>query len=128
MRTPTIVENGKFCTEIESNGSKWAGESPDSIEKLLEVLKEHTIEERFFSSWWTAGKHPKQHWHCPVNYIGKEKELPSYEGWTRFFGNFEEVSHVFRITSNDPEVVELLTNAIKSNKGWKLYYSKNLVA
>jgi len=35
-------------TTIVSNGSKWGGQQPDNIEKLLEVLKYNTIESRFF--------------------------------------------------------------------------------
>lgn len=31
-------------TEIISNGSKWAGEAPDSIEVLCDVLQSHTLE------------------------------------------------------------------------------------
>ena len=38
--------------EIISLGSKWKGEEPDTIDKLLEILKTNTIEERFFSEVW----------------------------------------------------------------------------
>ena len=34
-------------TTIMSNGSKWYGEAPDSIDKLLEVLKENMLDPRF---------------------------------------------------------------------------------
>lgn len=33
--------------EIISNGSKWAGEKPDTIERLMEVLQEYILDPRF---------------------------------------------------------------------------------
>jgi hypothetical protein len=104
---------------IHSNGSKWYGQEPDTIDKLIEVLTSCTIEERFFTSY----KHNLEHGHeyrnlCPIS---------EENGMTMFFGNFEEVSHVFRIETDEPEVIEKLSAAIKANKGWDLYYNKNLV-
>lgn len=109
-------------TVIISNGSKWAGEQPDSIDKLIEVLEsEHVIEERFFKPFENGhGEDRTYHQFCPINKSEKG------EGWMKFFGNFENLSHVFEIETNDPEVVENLTKAIKNNKGWKDYYHKNL--
>ena len=37
--------------EIVSLGSKWKGQENDSVDRLLELLKTHTIEERFFSKY-----------------------------------------------------------------------------
>jgi hypothetical protein len=79
-------------TEIQSNGSKWAGESPDSIEKLIEVLGECRLNERLFGE-----------------FIHRDAR------GLFFFGNFVDVSHVFSITSNDPEVVASLAVAICRN-------------
>lgn len=107
----------KHETTIHSNGSKWYGQEPDSIKKLIEVLKANTIEESFFTHFKHDGK---QYQHCPIdNSINGENVI--------FFGNFEEVSHVFRITTNDPQIIEKLSKAIKENKGWKKYYAKNLI-
>lgn len=117
----------KTKTEIISNGSKWAGEAPDSIEKLLEVLKDNTIEERFFHQF-IANPHsskPKIKSNlCPISH---NQDKYFFEGATLFFGSFEERSHVFRIATNDPEIIEKLSEAIKNNKGWKKYYEKHLV-
>jgi hypothetical protein len=33
--------------QITSNGSKWAGEAPDPVEKLIEVLKTEVLDPRF---------------------------------------------------------------------------------
>lgn len=108
-------------TTIHSNGSKWAGESPDSIEKLIEVLKNNTIEEMFFECFSRRGKDGiKWYQLCPIDKSANGNK-------TIFFGNFEEVSHVFRIETNDPKIITPLSKAIKDNKGWKLYRNKNLV-
>lgn len=107
-------------TIIHSNGSKWAGQEPDTIDQLIYVLKSHTIEERFFHSFSRpTNKGLKWYQLCPVNEM-------DYGDATMFFGNFETISHVFRIESNDPVVIEKLTKAIKNNKGWELYRNKNL--
>lgn len=108
-------------TNIISNGSKWVGEKPDSIEKLLEVLRENTIEERFFFWYQTnpfSKQKPKYEFVTPIGIRN---------GIHTFFGNFEEISHVFRIETDDQDIVSLLTNAIKENKGWKAYYDKNKI-
>lgn len=83
-------------TYINSNGSRWYGEAPATIEDLLNVLKIKTLD-RWFE--------------LHGNFI-----LEGDEGTTRFFGNFFDVSHVFHIITNDPEVVERLTTAIRTNQ------------
>lgn len=119
-------------TTIHSNGSKWAGEQPDSIEKLIEVLKTATIEERFFHKWEKKNHQAPSIWKniCPISINEPSKNEGFYgdpEGHTIFFGNFEEISHVFRIATNDKKLIKKLTKAIKANKGWLKYYDKNLV-
>jgi len=114
-------------TIIESNGSKWGGETPDSIDKLIDVLSKHTLEERFFTWFETTGKYPEKIQRFPIEKITKASRFERYEGYTLFFGNFETVSHVFRIYSNDPDVIEKLTKAIQNNDGWIKYYEKNLI-
>lgn len=111
----------KVETIIHSNGSKWAGEAPDSIEKLIDVLGKNTIEERFFKSFYRNEKEGRRWYQCsPIDdNINKTKKI--------FFGNFEEVSHVFRIETNDEEIINILSDAIKANKGWNLYKEKNLI-
>jgi len=81
-------------TEIRSNGSKWYGEEPDNIETLLGVLAECKLDERHFDGF--------------IHHDAGYREV-------YFFGNFEDVSHVFSIHSNDPAVVAPLTKAIVSN-------------
>jgi len=113
----------KPTTIIHSNGSKWGGEEQDTIDRLIEVLATETIEERFFSTYRVQqeDKTYKELNLCPID---NDEE---HKGLTRFFGNFEALSHVFRIDTNDIAIIERLTKAIKANKGWELYYNKNLV-
>lgn len=81
-------------TTIISNGSRWAGQSPATIEDLLDVL----------------GKHPLSGTHAPFIH---HSEIC---GSTRFFGNFATVSHVFNIDTDDPELIATLTAAIAQNQ------------
>lgn len=103
-------------TKIHSNGSKWYGEEPDTIQKLVERLNLYTIEERFFCKFQRGfGADKKKYTLCPIS-----KENGSYI----FFGNFLEVSAVFNIETNNPEIIQQLKKAIINNKGWKQYIHK----
>src|ERR1022692_4485831 len=105
----------KVKTIVVSNGSKWFGQAPDKIEKLLEVLKTEVIEERFFAKY---KKFYGDKWNfitlCPIS-----KQHPLSGGRDKhytFFGNFEGVSHVFNIETNDPALIEVLKAAIMANE------------
>ncbi len=80
-------------TTITSNGSKWAGEAPDTIETLMEVLQRNTLQR------WTGN---------PVRKIAPDT--------VRFFGNFHEVSHVFNVTTDDPAIIAPLVRLIRENR------------
>jgi hypothetical protein len=82
-------------TTIFSNGSKWVGQQPDSVDTLITVLSEHPLD--------------------PT--LGKPIDRNENTGDSFFFGNFLTVSHVFNICSNEPEVVDRLTVAINANRG-----------
>lgn len=88
-------------TTIHGNGSKWHGEAPDPIEKLFEVLAEHAL---------TRSLHPH------AANVG--------EGRVEFYGNFEAVSHAFRITTDDPALCARLFAAIRENHGRADYKSQ----
>lgn len=81
--------------EITSNGSKWIGQDPDSIDRLVEVLAVEPLDPRF------------------LNY--GRFILPLGGGKVRFFGNFFALSHVFNITTDDPALIGRLTVAIYDN-------------
>lgn len=83
-----------YSTEIISNGCKMYGGIPDDIETLLCLLARYPLNRTF------------------------ERAFIEDRGGNakRFHGNFLEISHVFDIRSNDPEVVGRLTEAIKANR------------
>jgi len=80
---------------IVSNGSKWAGEEPDSLEKLLEVLGSETLDPRF-----------DEH----GGFVTRTSAAR-----VRIFGNFLTVSHVFNIEGTEEELSEAI-EAIEANK------------
>lgn len=82
-----------YTTLIMSNGSKWAGEPPDDIPTLLGVLAEHPLRR-------TRG-----------GFITTDKAI----GTVRFSGNFADVSHAFNIETDDPEIIESVTAAMRKN-------------
>jgi hypothetical protein len=102
-------------TIIHSNGSKWAGEQPDSIDILIERLSIYTIEDRFFCKFKERYNSTQKHVICPISKV---------DGNYMFFGNFEEISGVFRIETNCPDTIKKLRVAIMNNAGWKMYISK----
>lgn len=85
-------------TRVLSNGSKWAGEEPDSIEVLCDRLREYALDP----------------WLAP--FIGT---MP--DGATRFFGNFWEIAGAFHIQTTDPALIELLTGLIEANRSTEGY-------
>lgn len=110
-----------MSTIILHNGSCFAGEEPDNIKELLEILKTETIEERFFSPFILNKYNNEKRKYtnmCPI----KEKD-----GEYTFFGNFERLSHVFHIITTNKDIIKPLSDAIKRNDGWIKYYEKNLV-
>lgn len=97
MTTENIIK-----TVIHSNGSKWAGQEPDSIEKLIEVLNHNELDlERFachgFVTW-------------VDNNDGNDYEHSEVKIW----GNFRNLSHVFDI-NGEYKTLEPLIRAIERN-------------
>ena len=87
-------------TNIISNGSKWAGEDPDTIETLLDVLKEYKLDYR-----------------CRP-FIERFNVCPCGEVY-HFSGNFKNLSHVFSINTNNKELSKTIMSAISENdKNW----------
>jgi len=111
--------------EIKSNGSKWFGEEPDTIEKLLEVLAVEPLDRKFenFGNFiykpftWKYGR---------GNRIVNDKPMyPDNPAMLNFFGNFLRVSHVFNITTDDPVIIAKLRKAIRANKKRPDYLSQD---
>jgi hypothetical protein len=91
-------------TEVQSNGSQWAGEKTNSIQQLLKVLDEYALDRTFEA-------------------FGNFVE-PLETGAISFFGNFQEISHVFHIITTDAELIARLTNAIRANQQRPDYLSQ----
>lgn len=89
-----------MATLVHSNGSKWAGEEPDTIEALLGVLDEYTLDPRFEE--------------CG-NFCWKMSDNTG-DSRLLFFGNFATLSHAFRIETDDPETQKSLLRAIRKNQ------------
>jgi hypothetical protein len=96
--------------EIISNGSKWYGQKPDSIEQLLKVLAVETLDPRFNSFVHTFN--PYRGWN-----EGNEK----YKGCTSISGNFLTLSHAFNIITDEQETISVLTEAINKNLATEEY-------
>ena len=105
--------------KILSNGSRWAGEEPDSIENLLEVLREHPLDRSFehygnfvdtSPLWGPDGTSPNPY--------------PDNPGVVVYSGNFSNLSHGFNIHTDEPEVIALLTDAIRANQQRPDYLSQ----
>jgi len=80
---------------IISNGSKWAGEKPDSVRELIRVLGIETLDPRF------------EDYGTFVYQTGEDQ--------FRAHGNFITVSHVFNIEGTLAEMLPL-ARAIKANR------------
>ena len=68
-----------MTTTIHANGSKWAGQPPDDIEKLIAMLTAHPLDLELSSR-------------------------TAEPGWWTFRGNFQDVSHVFHVETDEPDL------------------------
>jgi hypothetical protein len=91
-------------TEVQSNGSKWAGEKANSLQQLLKALDEYALDRAFEA-------------------FGNFVE-PLENGAISFFGNFQELSHVFHIVTTDEKLIARLTSAIRANQQRADYLSQ----
>ena len=97
-------------TRNDSNGSKWAGQAPDSVEDLVAVLAENPLDPKFEG--YGNFAYPLDVPECWDN----PEAYKQYSGQVRFFGNFAELSHGFNITSDEPETIRKLIEAIRKNQ------------
>lgn len=111
-------------TIITSNGSRWLGEEPASIEELVELMGKEPLDISFEKYGNFIMRNPQ---HAVYLGNGKYKDTgPIFPGedMTRFWGNFANLSHVFQIESSEPAVIELLTDAIRRNQKRADYISQ----
>ena len=102
--------------KITCNGSKWAGQPPDTIETLLEVLATEPLRPEFedygnFIS----------HLDDPEHGYEDEAKREAAKGQVRFWGNFAHLSHSFNIDTDEPELIATLTKAIRDNQATAAY-------
>lgn len=94
-----------MATTIHSNGSRWSGRQSASVEELIEVLATQPLD-RTFEAYGNFI-------FTPEDEAGRPLAEP---GVVRFWGNFLSRSHVFCIDTDDPELIERLTAAIRANQ------------
>lgn len=101
-------------TIIHSNGSKWGGEKPDNIATLKTVLKNNPLDSTF------------------EDYGDFVYEDDNIKGKYWLFGNFKNLSHVFRIETTDINLVNEIRLLVNENKKrpdygseWVRFTSKN---
>ena len=100
--------------EIENNGSKWAGQEPDSVEVLLKVLEQEPLNKTFEE--YGDFCYPLEADFC------KKHNYP--KGTIAFFGNFFKYSHCFSIRTDELPVIKRLASAIENNKQTAAYINQ----
>jgi hypothetical protein len=107
--------------KIISNGSKWAGEQPDSIETLLERLASHALDPRFeeFGNFILPARRARHLGNDQYQDLGPV--YPEAPDAVRFWGNFLELSAVFEVDTDEPELIDRLTSAIRANQATPAY-------
>lgn len=116
-----------MTTKIISNGSHYAGESLDSINKLLDRMKNYALDRSFEAFGNFIIKAPKKYYEvrsAGVRYYVEKEEYLYTEDTVIFFGNFMAYSHVFNIVTTDKKLIKRLTNAIKKNQARADYQSQ----
>lgn len=127
------AQSGPFIF-VNSNGSKWAGQEPDSVKELLDVLELEPLDRSFerYGNFITLNpcegvRNPD--W-CYGSPSGVEpwidgKRIFAVDGVAHFFGNFFKLSHVFSIYTNDADTISKLTKAIRANQLRRDYLSQD---
>lgn len=94
-------------TEILSNGSKWYGQKPDTIEDFLHNLKQYPLDPIFesYGDFVTL--------YNPIKWTESNRK---YKGFYVIFGNFLHGAGVFRIMTNDETLIKTVTELVTANK------------
>ena len=91
-------------TEIRANGSKWYGEKPDGIPTLCNRLRSHPL-----CRWFVTEGAVRTNWNESL----------------RYFGNFEGVSAVFDIVTDDCDDIAMLDAALSAQMA--TFYSDRML-
>ena len=96
-----------MTTKIVSNGSRFAGEAPASLEDLFDLLGREPLDLDWLSSL------PQE---APLlRKGGVQLVYPDAPGTVCFLGNFANLSHVFQIDTDDAALIVRLRAAIAAN-------------
>lgn len=116
------------ATFIISNGSKWLGENPDSIDTLIDRLTNEVLDPTFEE----YGDFCERAGDETVESLNAGGRCPSHQEAVRigdsiagpalhFWGNFYSYSHVFSVVTDDPDLIARMTTAIRANKATVAY-------
>lgn len=95
---------------------------PEDLDQFVEVLENYPLDRRFEAfgnfiiknpSGCTTGVNPFTY---ETVYILNDEPLYPGLNVTQFWGNFYNLSHVFCITTDEPEIIKKLTKAIRKNQ------------
>lgn len=104
--------NVEYKTHILSNDARHYGFVPDTIDTLIEKLNTYSLDPTFENYGNFVTQFNPKRW---------TDDNEKYRGLTCFFGNFHTYSSVFRVYTNDPIVIDRLTQAIRSNQLTEAY-------
>ncbi len=116
-----------YLTHIDSNGSKFMGDAPDTIEQLLARMQAETLDPVFEEYGNFVSPARKAHRECSEAtgwkdvYTDAGPIYPEHPDAMHFWGNFRTYSHVFSIYTDDPALIERLTAAIRANQATPAY-------
>jgi hypothetical protein len=91
--------------KINSNGSKWYGQEPGTLDELREALRNHTLDPFFEKNF--INRNP--YWQDPE--LNEQNK-----GCTVIAGNFLTLSHVFHIVTDEEEIIGEFEALINENK------------
>lgn len=91
---------------IYVNGSSSVGNDTRLIESLLDVLKKEPLDKNFENFGNFIENQQRTH-------LKSEDDASEY---TVFFGSFRYFSYPFRVVTDEPKLIETLTEAIRNNQ------------
>lgn len=87
-----------MTTLVNGIGSKWAGDDPDTIEQLFDMLAREPLDPKF-------------------EQYGNFMYLSEFNrGMVKFWGNFFAVSYHFDVETDDQALIERFMDAISANQ------------
>ena len=101
----------EYLNTVVDDDRPWASK-PDSEENILRHLAKYTLDPVFER--YGDFVNPNPQWLY-------EKDAEKYRGCAYIFGNFLTFSHAFRVVTDNPDLIQRLTDAINRNKATPEY-------